>query len=39
VPFTACLETFVADGVVDDYFSAAAGKKTQVGCGEEVANI
>ena len=33
VPFTACLDAWAADQVVDDYASAAAGKQTQV-CGE-----
>ena len=30
VPFSACLESFAAPEVVDDYDSAAAGKRTQV---------
>lgn len=30
VPFAACLETFAAEQVVEDYMSAAAGKKTTV---------
>lgn len=29
VPFAACLETFVSEALIDDYMSAAAGKKTQ----------
>ncbi|KAL4439029.1 hypothetical protein ABPG77_006966 [Micractinium sp. CCAP 211/92] len=31
VPFAACLETFAAEQVVEDYMSAAAGKKTTAG--------
>ena len=34
VPFSACLDRLAADSLVDDYHSAALGRKTQVGgCG------
>lgn len=34
VPFSACLEGWAADTIVDDYHSAAAGKKVAVSCGK-----
>lgn len=33
VPFAACLETFAAEQAVEDYMSAAAGRKTTVRAG------